>query len=82
MKKTLKCTCGVESCEYEQGLSVVGIKNTTGFDFVWDMSNGLTPVYLCPSCMTTVRDAWDTIKRIAGTRYVNLACLEPKTTTT
>lgn len=82
MKKKLKCTCGTESCEYEQGASIVAIGVATGFEFVWDAGNGLTPVYLCPPCMKIVRDAWDTIIRISGTRYVNLACLKPRTTAT
>lgn len=79
MKK--RCTCGTESCEIpaDVGGSLAKIAEASGFEFVWNVSNGLDAIWLCQPCMKLVRDAWEVITRVAGTDNVNLACVKRRT---
>lgn len=73
MKK--KCTCGVESHDVpaSAGGALAKISEASGFGFVWNVSYGLEPIWLCSNCMQLVQNAWETITRIAGTDNVNLS---------
>lgn len=58
MSKTLKCPCGACSCELGNTTSVGARAEETGFGFVWDVSRGLDPLWLCPTCDEIVQEAW------------------------
>ena len=49
------------------------IADETGYCAIWDVSNGLTPIWLCPSCTARVRPAWAVIVETAKTERLGLA---------
>lgn len=75
----LKCTCGTESCEFAKEIRthIKSVSDLTGFGFIWDISNGLSNIWLCPVCTEKVYAAWNSIIKIAGTDYISIPILKP-----
>ena len=69
------CRCGVESRAYQRTGNLGEIAEKSGFGFIWDVGNGLTALWLCPSCFKRVADAWRTIVETAGTETLGMTGL-------
>lgn len=44
----------------------------SGFGFVWDVSNGLSAIWMCMTCRDEITKAWDKIVEIAGTEFIQI----------
>jgi hypothetical protein len=53
MKKNIKCKCCglTKEIEYENMQSLID----NGFDFIYDISNGLTTIILCNECVEKIK---------------------------
>lgn len=68
---TIACTCGTTA---ETTLSNLGeTERQTGFVSVWNISNGLTNIWLCPACAAVVEEAWRKIIAITKTDMINMS---------
>lgn len=68
----LKCKCGVESLEFEKSSNIGEFAERSGFGFVWDISKGLSAIWMCMTCRNEISKAWETIVQIAGTDLVQV----------
>jgi hypothetical protein len=68
----IRCTCGAYATPPREAATVGDIARATGFCAVWDVSAGLTPLWLCPACTATVREHWLAIVTITKQESINL----------
>ena len=57
--QSFTCPCGETSPDFIYSSNVGETKARSGFGFVWDVSNGLCALWLCPRCAaryTVTRD--------------------------
>ena len=73
---TVICTCGKVSCEFEQTGRVTEISRLTGFKFIWNISNGLSPIWLCPNCFLDVKNAYNKIISIVKHNMFSLTGID------
>jgi hypothetical protein len=69
---TLTCRCGTQSCEHVRTGNVGETARATGFSFVWDIRNGLSPCWLCPACFEKVASAWSAIVELVGHDMISM----------
>jgi hypothetical protein len=67
--KTIRCPCGAEA-HYERASSLLDIARQTGFSSIWDVTNGLSPIWLCPQDARRVKAAWLSIVEVTKTETI------------
>jgi len=51
----MKCNCGAEHTGDYPGESMGARRQRSGWSYVWNVSSGLAPIWLCPECAAKVR---------------------------
>lgn len=67
----IRCTCGATTVATKTGITE--IMRETGFGAVWDVSNGLSTIWLCSSCTQKLREHWLAIIAITKTETIDMS---------
>jgi len=73
--KKITCKC----CGFIKEIEIITMQDVkdSGFDFIWDISDGLTPVYFCKECSSKIINYVHAIEDMVGIRidYINLGTM-------
>ena len=70
------CSCNAVSPENVAGLSnMAEIAKKTGYSYVFDQRNGLSPLYLCPPCTQKTMGAIAILKDVFGDKLTMVSLL-------
>lgn len=61
--RKLICCCGTAT-EVPEGSVGDHLRNAPGWSFVWDQSNGLEIVWVCPPCSSEARKAIEALRLV------------------
>lgn len=67
-----KCKCGTDSKEFQYSSNLGENQEESGFGFVWDISNGLSAIWMCMNCRDEITEAWNKIVEIASTEFIQI----------